>query len=157
MLAARWVDVSQFLRDARGVGDAAGAGRHFRAVHLALAAERLHRDDFHAYDDHSGWATTHRDRLTQTRQAMLCRAAESAIELGRFRDALDFAGKAVRLDRLSETAHRSLMRAFAELGELGNALRVFDSFRAHLAEELGIDPSAQTRALHVDLLRRNSS
>jgi DNA-binding SARP family transcriptional activator len=45
------------------------------------------------------------------------------------------------------------MQAYAELGEVGSALRVFETYRSHLAEELGADPSPQTRELHLKLLR----
>jgi DNA-binding SARP family transcriptional activator len=33
------------------------------------------------------------------------------------------------------------------------ALRVFETFRRHLAEELGADPSHQTRELHLRILQ----
>jgi SARP family transcriptional regulator, regulator of embCAB operon len=84
---------------------------------------------------------------------MLTEAAEAALATGVPREALDFAKTAVALDPTSEAAHRSLMRAHADLGEIGGALRVFESYRAHLAEELGADPSPQTLELHVQLLR----
>ncbi len=48
------------------------------------------------------------------------------------------------------------MRAHAELGEIGSALRVFEAYRARLAEELGADPSPQTTQLHLRLLRGHS-
>jgi DNA-binding SARP family transcriptional activator len=153
LLQGAWVDARLFLDDARRVQVAAQAGLHERALALSRAAERLYRGDFHAHDDESPWARAEREHLAQSRQRMLCDAAESAIELGRYRDAVVLAGTAVQIDRSSEAAHRALMRAHAELGEIGSALRVFEGFRTHLAEELGADPSAQTRALHMSLLR----
>jgi DNA-binding SARP family transcriptional activator len=49
------------------------------------------------------------------------------------------------------------MRAHAALGEIGSALRAFEACRTHLVEELGVDPSAQTQALHLRLLRGESA
>lgn len=153
LLEGAWVDVVVFLNDARRVHSLALAGRHSRAIDLTRAAERLYTDDFHAHDDESPWARAERDHLKQVHRSMLCQAAESAIELGDYRTALTFAGNAVRIDPTSEAAHRALMRSYAELGEIGSALRAFEGLRTHLADELGADPSMQTRALHLRLLR----
>jgi DNA-binding SARP family transcriptional activator len=64
---------------------------------------------------------------------------------------------AVELDPTNETAHRLLMRAYAALGETAAGLRDFEVYRRHLAEELGVDPSPETRALHLELLRSTTS
>jgi len=156
-LQGAWVDATLFLNDAHFVHLAAQAARHVRVLQLTLAAERLYRGDFHAHDDDSPWARAERDHLAQSRRGVLCAAAEAAIALGRYQDALDYAEAAIRIDRSSETAHRALMRAHAALGEIGSALRAFETFRAHLAEEFGADPSMQTRALHLRLLRGESA
>jgi len=153
LLQGAWVDAALFLNDAHFVQLAAQAARHVRVLHLTRAAERLYRGDFHAYDDDSPWACAEREHLAQSRRRVLCAAAEAAIALGKYQDALTYAEAAVQIDRSSETAHRALMRAHAALGEIGSALRAFETCRAHLAEELGADPSMQTRALHLRLLR----
>ena len=84
---------------------------------------------------------------------MLTEAATSALALELFREAVDLATIAARLDPTSEAAHRALMRGHAELGEVASALRAFETYRANLAEELGADPSPETRKLHLQLLR----
>ncbi|MGZ6746102.1 MAG: AfsR/SARP family transcriptional regulator [Nocardioides sp.] len=153
VLEGAWVDAVEFLEDAQRAHTAARSAHHSRAVALAQAAESLYLDDFHAYDDDSTWAREERDHLMRARHDMLCEAAESAMELQHFREALDLATEAVRIDDTSELANRALMRAHAELGEIGGALRVFETYRSHLADELGADPSPQTRDLHLSLLR----
>jgi DNA-binding SARP family transcriptional activator len=157
LLRDAWVDAILFLNDVRHVHAAAQASRHRRVVDLTQAAERLYRGDFHAHNDDSPWARAERDHLAQARRGMLCDAAEAAIALEEHRAALDLAAAAVRIDRSSETAHRAMMRAHAGLGEIGSALRAFEACRTHLAEELGADPSAQTRALHLRLLRGDTA
>jgi SARP family transcriptional regulator, regulator of embCAB operon len=147
------VDVTQFRALAGQVRLAARREDSAEALAKARSAESLYRGDFHAYDDDHAWAVAERESLRQLRQQMLCEASVAALDLSLFREALDLATIAVRLDPASETAHRSLMRAHAELGEIGMALRVFEGYRAHLADELGVDPSPQTQDLHLSLLR----
>ena len=157
MLQGAWVDATLFLHDARLVQFAAQARRHTRVLDLTRAAERLYRGDFHAHDDDSPWARSEREYLEGSRRGILCAAAESAIALDRYDEAVALAETVIRIDRSSEAAHRALMRAHAAMGEIGSALRAFEACRAHLAEELGADPSAQTRALHLQLLRGESA
>jgi two-component SAPR family response regulator len=157
VLQGAWVDAETFRDDVRRVQLAAGNGHHSHVVAIGKHAESLYLDDFHAYDDDGTWAADEREHLRHVRHAMLCDMAVSALELHLHRGALDFAGSAVRIDRSSETAHRVLMRAHAELGEIGSALRVFESYRTHLADELGASPSRQTRELHLRLLRDNNA
>ena len=157
VLQNAWVDAIQYLEDARRAHLAAREAHHAHVLAVARAAERLYLDDFHAYDDESEWAREEREYLAHVRYELLCDAAEGALELHFFREALDLAAMAVRINPSSETAHRVLMAAHAELGEIGSALRVFESYRAHLADELGADPSPQTRDLHLRLLRGTSA
>ena len=120
---------------------------------LTQAAERRYLGDFRAHADDSAWARGARERLIRIRPRTLVAGAEAANALELFPQALDLASIAVQLDRSSEAAHRALMLAHAELGEVGSALRVFQSYREALAEEFGADPSPQTRELHLRLLR----
>lgn len=155
-LRGAWVDANRFLDIAHFVHVAANGAHHARTLDLTRAAERLYRGDFHAHDDESPWARAERDHFRETRRVMLCDAAEAALELGRHSEALELARNAVGIDPTSEAGHRAQMRAHAGLGEVGSALRVYEECRARLAEELGADPSAETRALHLHLLRGGS-
>jgi DNA-binding SARP family transcriptional activator len=153
VLQGAWVDAILFLNDARRVHVAAQAGRNLRALDLTQAAERLYRGDFRAHNDEAAWARAEREHLAQCRRGMLYDAAEAAIAVGKYDNAVGLARQALQIDRSSEGAHRALMRAHALMGEIGSALRAFEDCRAHLAEELGVDPSSQTQALHLRLLR----
>ena len=52
-----------------------------------------------------------------------------------------------------ETGYCLLMRALERTGNVAEALRVYESLRTRLREELGVSPSAQAQALHTRLLR----
>lgn len=152
-LVGAWVDVVEFLDSARLAHEAFLSGERASVLRIARIGEGLHSGEFRAYDDDSRWAQAQREEIAQVRRDLLCEAAESALELGLFQEALSVATSAARVDPGFEHAHRLLMRAHAELGEIGSALRVFESYRSHLARELGVDPSRQTRELHLRLLQ----
>ncbi len=61
--------------------------------------------------------------------------------------------EALALDPLREDAWRTLMDVEATAGNGAAALRAYEDCRAVLADELGVDPSPATQALHGDLLR----
>jgi len=153
LLADAVLDAHQFTDLALRAAAAVAKGDHIAVLPIARSAERLYRDDFHADQDDSVWAGSERDRLRQLRQRLACDAAEAALAEDVHREALYFARLAAQLDPTSETAHRLLMRAYAAMGEIGAALRDFESYRRRLADELGVDPSPETRALHLELLR----
>jgi len=153
MLVGARVDVIDFLAQVRDAHQASREDRPDEAVTIAAWADSSYTGDFHASDDESPWARGERHRLQAARQGMLAEGARCALLVDRHRDALEFATLAVGLDPLSEGAHRTLMRAHVELGEIASALRVFEGYRALLAEELGADPSAQTQELHLRILR----
>ena len=148
-----WVDVMTFRALAVRAHQLMALGQFAGVNDAAREADSLYRGELRAYDDGAEWAQSERQALATTYQALLCDAAEAAVSLGLATDAVDFAGRAVILDPFSERASRLLMRGHAEMGELSLALREYERCRTQLADELGIDPSPQTRELHLFLLR----
>jgi DNA-binding SARP family transcriptional activator len=61
---------------------------------------------------------------------------------------------AAALDRFSERAHRTAMLALYALGRQYEALQTYRRFRARLDEELGLEPTSETRALEAAILRQ---
>jgi DNA-binding SARP family transcriptional activator len=153
LLVDATVDIDELRQLAVAVRQAVARRSWDETMLLTETAETVYRGDFHANDDEAGWAVFARDDLRQVRLRILLDAAQCALATGRFAEARDLTQTAITIDPASETAHRGLMRALAELGEIGRAIRVFESYRAVLAEELGIDPSRVTRELHLRLLQ----
>jgi DNA-binding SARP family transcriptional activator len=152
VLRHAWVDATAFRSLALEAKSALRERRPARVVALTREAEALYISDFTAHDDGSGWALEARESLAAVRRALLADAAECAIELHWMRDGVDLAQKALAVDSCSERAYRALMQAYAGLGETEQALRAFERCRHMLGEELGADPSAQTRAVHMQIL-----
>jgi pentatricopeptide repeat protein len=53
---------------------------------------------------------------------------------------------------LRETGYQVLMRALADQGNVAEALVVYSSLCTVLRDELGVNPSGPTRAIHRQLL-----
>lgn len=146
-----WVDVAAHQQLAADISFSMRLRDYAAVVTAAKQAEALYVDDFHAHDDESEWAGNIRDELRTQRKLMLVDAAESAIELGWMRDAIEMSTLAISLDSCFERAHRSLMRAYAGIGETDSAIRSYERCRRNLMTKLGSPPSPQTEALHQQL------
>lgn len=81
-------------------------------------------------------------------------AADLAITLGRPERVLPSLHMAARMAPLHETVQASLIAALAAAGRPAEALSVFRTVRARLAEELGIDPGPALVAAHLRVLER---
>jgi DNA-binding SARP family transcriptional activator len=62
--------------------------------------------------------------------------------------------EALRSEPFRESLYRLLMRAHAAGGNRAQALRVYEECRRLLADELGVDPSPETEAIYLDILRK---
>jgi DNA-binding SARP family transcriptional activator len=60
------------------------------------------------------------------------------------------------VEPLRESAHRALVRVHLAQGNVAEAVRAYESFRALLAADLGVEPTAQMDAL-VCRFRRSPS
>lgn len=148
-----WIDADAFTTLAHEGRAHARAGHHAQVVRLARESEALYVGDLDCQvAGEETWVSEARENLASLRRDLLTEAAESALALGWHRDAEDFASRALRADSLAERPHRLLMSAYAGLGETDRALRVYERCRRLLAKELGVDPSPQTQAVHLQIL-----
>src|SRR5712692_3705801 len=120
-------------------------------------ASQLYRGDFldgfqineERFDQ---WVIAERDRLHR----MALRAHMQLLELqsrrGAVDDAIATAQRSLRIDILQEPMHRSLMRLYMQSGDLVNALQQYETCAKVLKRELRIEPDAETKALHRDIM-----
>jgi len=81
-------------------------------------------------------------------------AADAALAELDYAGALAHTEAAVARDRFSERGHRTAMLALYALGRQYDALELYREFRTRLDEELGLDPTTETRALESAILRQ---
>ena len=81
-------------------------------------------------------------------------AADAALAERDFPGALAHTDAASALDRFSERAHRLAMLALYALDRQHEALARYRAFREALDEELGLEPTSETRSLETAILRQ---
>jgi DNA-binding SARP family transcriptional activator len=143
------VDIDEFqaaLEGARAAAQPATAARACAAA-LAMWGEPLPEDTY------ADWARATRERLRRARAEVGARAARAALELGDPRAAVAHAADAVAGDPLDESAVLVLAEALAAAGDPAGALARIAELRALLADQLGVDPSAEVERLQLALLR----
>ncbi|MEU3454978.1 BTAD domain-containing putative transcriptional regulator [Micromonospora sp. NPDC006766] len=140
------VDVHEVTQWARRMLSGADTGVVAPPAGVALDEELLPG----WYDD---WVCLERERLQQLRMHALESWAEHLLRAGRFGEALYAAYSVMRMEPLRESANRLVVRAHLAEGNAVEALRRYESYRAMLAGELGLEPSAQMTALVRTLCR----
>ena len=126
------------------------AGRALRPLTAAahLAGRPLLEDV-----EHPEWAAEAREQYRARLVTTLLDAGGLALAAGEARKALELAGRAVEIDPIAERGWAITMGAHRSLGDRFAALRAYDRCRRRLADQLGVEPSAETRALFLELLR----
>jgi DNA-binding SARP family transcriptional activator len=102
-----------------------------------------------SYDD---WVRDERERLRERHVEALDRLAALLAERGEHAEAIRHAERLLRHDALREETYRLLMRLHEARGDRARALRAYHACAAELERELGIEPSAPTRAAYEALL-----
>jgi len=92
-------------------------------------------------------------RLDELYLAALGDRVDADVRLGRGGELVSELTELVAAHPLREGFVAALMRALAEAGRRAEALTVYQRTRERLAEELGVNPSAELSALHTALLR----
>jgi pimeloyl-ACP methyl ester carboxylesterase len=128
---------------------ACGAGNFAEAMRLAandfLAGFSI--SDCEAFDE---WAYFRREGLRGRLVHVLERLISSSLAGGEAHAAIEPAIRLVSLDPFAEAAHRQLIRAHLMAGDVHTAERAYDSCAKLLADELGVSPAPETRALLTD-------
>jgi len=109
--------------------------------------------DFHLPDSETfeEWAAGRRATLQRMALEALETLAEHHLERADGEEAEGYARRQLALGNLRERGHRQLMRALAQQGKRNAALAHYDEYCALLEQELGVEPSEESRALYEAL------
>lgn len=150
--AQRFESLTEQAADAARGGDAAtAAGLFRRALGLWQGA---------ALEDAAPWCTRlagEAARLEELRARAVEDQLECDLQLGRHGEVVGELARLTSQFPLRERLAGHLMVALWRCGRRGEALAVFDRTRHVLAEELGIDPGPELRALHAKVLADDRS
>ncbi len=136
------LDVTQFLR-AVEAGDLDTAVAHYAGDLLpGFTCDSL------AFEE---WLRLERERLHQLALEALFEAAQDHLAAGRLDKAQALARRQLALEPWREPAHRQMMQAYALAGDRAAALAQYDTCRALLWDELGVDPALETAALREEI------
>jgi WD40 repeat protein/DNA-binding SARP family transcriptional activator len=98
------------------------------------------------------WVEAKRRELSLLLLRALEVLADGRSVLGAHTHAATAADAAITMDPFRESSHRLSMRIQLRAGNGAAGLRAYERCRSLLAEELGVDPSAETQRLHLELL-----
>jgi DNA-binding SARP family transcriptional activator/tetratricopeptide (TPR) repeat protein len=148
------VDVTQAERlvgeaEARLAGNEAGLASAAAAAALDLLGDGVAL----AEDDDLAWVAPLRTQVSTLLGRARHAAADAALRTGDFRVGQAAAEAALVADEFDEVAARQLMQTHVRTGEPARALAVYEALRSALADLLGVEPAAETRELHLAVLR----
>jgi len=98
------------------------------------------------------WIVIQREQLKRKYLDGLVSLVETALENGDYPRGIQYASQLLSHDPTRETAHRKLMRLLVYNGQRGAALEQYQECWRVLGEELGLEPSQETRQLYQDIL-----
>ncbi len=133
------------------LGDCPGCVERYSRAAALYRGPFLAGFDLHDSDIFNEWAVIQREHLH--RQVIeICFTLASHYETVAHYDlARHYAHRQIELEPWREEAHRQLMRVLALSGQRAAALAQYARCRAILADELGVDPDAETLALYEAL------
>ncbi|MDA0182722.1 hypothetical protein OJ997_20590 [Solirubrobacter phytolaccae] len=105
---------------------------------------------------YAGWADTWRERLQASYHRVLNALAAEQRAANDEPAVIETARRLTTDDPLDEGAHRLLIEAYARTGRPALALRQYLTCRRALVDGLGVEPSAETRALQEAVLAGRS-
>lgn len=147
------LDTDDFAAAVEGAREAVRDGDRRRGLHGYRTALDLWAGEPLAEDADEPWAQLYRRHLKHLHQEALEEVADVAVQIGESSLSIAHAEAAVAAEPFRETGYLILARALADSGDPAGALQVVRTLRRTLADELGLDLSAQAEEIQARLLR----
>ena len=141
-----WVDTWAFGRILGQAEKARKERQRTEAVRHFEKALVVYRGLFLPLEE-SSWAVSLREKLRGGFLGAITHLGRCHEEAGRWEEAVSCYGKGLEADDLAEELYRRLMVCHIRRGQDTEALSVYRRCRRTLSSVLGIDPSAETRAI----------
>ena len=154
-LAPHETDLAAADRDTSRAEQALAEQRPAEALRLAESAGRLRGEDLLPGED-APWLHPHRAALDALRARALEVIAVAGGLRGDHHRAIAAARTLVEDDPVDERGYRLLIAALDRAGDRSGVAQAYERCRAVLADQLGIDPSAETVELYLRALRSDT-
>lgn len=142
-------DVESFLREnalAQQVKDPLQKLTHYRE------AIKLYKGLYLA-EVNETWVYSHREHLRQNYLSILLQVAEIYLGMSNYELALEYVQRALDEDNCLEAAYRLSFRIYAAMGNRPALVRQYQKCCEVLQREINADPSPQTQALYLELIK----
>jgi predicted ATPase/DNA-binding SARP family transcriptional activator len=160
------VDAIEVCRLAELTSTLLAAGDSGEAFRASSAALEMFRGETLADAGEAEWLRPHRARLVEVHEQLIEDAMAARLEMGAAAELVGELEAQVRLHPLRERLRGQLMLALYRAGRQADALRAYQTARAVLGEELGLEPGRELQRLEaailaqdpdLDLLERSSA
>jgi DNA-binding SARP family transcriptional activator len=145
-----WVDVWAFERSLGQAEKARKAGKE--AVGIYEKVLNFYRGPFFPFEE-MPWAASPREKLRSGFLRAVAQLGQFYEDGERWEEAVSCYRKGLEADELAEELYRRLMVCHIRQGREAEALSVYRRCRKTLSSVLGVDPSAETRAIAASLGR----
>ncbi|MHA1548557.1 MAG: AfsR/SARP family transcriptional regulator, partial [Alphaproteobacteria bacterium] len=150
---AVWVDAVEFENLVSKATTVAREGRKEEALLLYEDAQRLYRGDYLEEDLYADWCAAERQRMREVYLEMLAGLGDCYAACGRLAEAAQVCRTALCCDPCRESFLRSVLRYLVALGRPDWAEADYRHWRRVMAEEMGMELTAETERLYQDLVK----
>jgi len=140
-----WLDVTSLTQSLESKTASIENQEKILDLYRGSFLEGFSLDDSPAFDE---WTLLTRERLARQTLVSLHSLADCYAERGDYEKVQSLAWRQLELEPWDEKAHQQLMRVLALSGQRGAALAQYESCRKLLDEELGVEPSEETKELY---------
>ncbi len=145
-------DVDAFEAACARAHEAEAEGRSADALRAYRQISDLYRGDLLPGDCYEDWFVNLREHYRSEFMDAMLRATELLLEANDPHTALIFVRRAIQHDQFREDLYQAALRCQIAAGQRSSAIDTYMQCRDRLCEELGLDPSAEMRALYSEIL-----
>jgi len=145
-------DVDEFETLLGVAREAEVAGRPSAALAAYERVADLYRGDLLPGDVYDDWFAALRDHYRSSFVDAMLRATALLMQADDPGNALTYVRRAIQCDPFREDLFQAALRCQIAAGQRSSAIDTYFQCRDNLAEELGLDPSVETRALYDQIL-----
>jgi DNA-binding SARP family transcriptional activator len=132
--------------------EAESAGSTAEALNAYRQISEIYRGDLLPGDCYDDWFSNLREHYRSEIIHAMLRATEILLDAEDPHTALVFVRRAIQFDEFREDLYQAAVRCQIAAGQRSSAIDTYMQCRDKLCEELGLDPSAEMRALYDEIL-----